>query len=257
MRYFISVIMGLLVGSFSNVCIVRLPKDESICFPRSHCPRCGCPIPVLDNMPLVSFLALRGRCRSCQAPISWQYPFVEALMAMIFVFHAWFFSGSFASLVIADGLGFYLICISFIDYGNRIIPDELSLSLLGMSLLISFINPFLSGLPSLKFLISLGSSLAGGTFMLLLAYAGEKVFKKEALGGGDVKLIAATGALLGWRGIAGPLLLGSFSGGLIALILLLSKKKKLGETLPFGPFLSLGAYAACLYPDFWTALVHP
>jgi len=179
------------------------------------------------------------------------------MMAAIFVFHAWLFKRSFTSLIIADMLGFYLICITIIDYGYRIIPDELSLSLLGAGLLFSFVNPFLPGSPSLKFLNSLASSLVGGALMLLLAYAGEKAFKKEALGGGDVKLIAATAALLGWRGIAGPLLLGSVSGGLIALILLLTKKKKLGETLPFGPFLSLGAYAACLYPDFWAALYHP
>jgi leader peptidase (prepilin peptidase)/N-methyltransferase len=178
-------------------------------------------------------------------------------MAVLFMFHAWFFAQSIRQALIADLLGFYLLVISCIDYRHRIIPDELSLSLLGAGLLFSFVNPYLSGPPSLKFLNSLASSLVGGTLMFLLAYAGEKAFRKEALGGGDVKLIAATAALLGWRGIAGPLFLGSVSGGSVALILLLAKKKKLGETLPFGPFLSLGAYAACLYPDFWTVLFHP
>ena len=208
-------------------------------------------------MPLLSFLALGGRCRFCRAPISWQYPLIEAWMAALFVFHAWFFRGSLASILIADTLGFYLTSISIIDYRYRIIPDELSLSLLGAGLLFSFINPLMPGPPLIKFLNSLAAAVGGGMFMFLLAFAGEKAFKKEALGGGDVKLIAATAALLGWRGIAGPLLLGSVCGGGVALVLLLAKKKKLGESLPFGPFLSLGAYAACLYPDFWAALFRP
>ena len=92
--------------------------------------------------------------------------------------------------------------------------------------------------------------------MLFLAWAGEKVFKKEALGGGDIKLIAATGALLGWQGVLGPLLIGSVAGGFVALTLLLLKKKKLGESLPFGPFLSLGAYFVCLFPGFLPALLN-
>lgn len=202
-------------------------------------------------------MALRGKCHSCRAPIAWHYPAIEALMAAIFMFHAWFFAQAVRQAIVADLLGFYLLVISVIDYRHRIIPDELSLSLLGAGLLLSFASPYFSGPPGLKFLNSLVSSLAGGTLMFLLAYAGEKAFKKEALGGGDVKLIAATAALLGWRGIAGPLLLGSMSGGLVAITLLIIKKKKLGETLPFGPFLSIGAYIACLYPDFWMPLFHP
>ena len=92
--------------------------------------------------------------------------------------------------------------------------------------------------------------------MMLLAYAGEKAFDKEALGGGDIKLVAAAGAALGWKGIAGSLFLGSLCGGLVAIVLMAMKKKKLGETLPFGPFLSLGAYGICLFPGWWTTLFH-
>jgi len=248
MHYFISFVLGLAAGSFSNVCILRLPKDESLWSPRSHCPRCGKTLRNIHNIPLISFLLLKGRCSYCRASISWQYPFVEALMCALFVFHAWRYSNDLSRMIIADVFGFYLLTLSIIDYRHRIIPDELSLSLLGFGLLGSFWNPMLSGPPSLKFLTSFGASLSGGLFMLFLAWAGEKAFKKEALGGGDVKLIAAFAAMLGWSGILGPLLIGSLTGGAVALILLILRKKRLGETLPFGPFLSLGAYLIYIYP---------
>jgi leader peptidase (prepilin peptidase)/N-methyltransferase len=174
-------------------------------------------------------------------------------MAALFVVHAWYFSGSLSQALFVDVLCFYLLTITLIDYRHRIIPDELSLSLLILGLLFSFVNPYLMGSPWIKFAQSFGASLGGGLFMFLLAYAGEKAFKKEALGGGDIKLIAASAAALGWGGIVGPLLLGSFSGGLMAFVLLLLKKKKMGETLAFGPFLSLGIYLTCLFPHWWTA----
>ena len=251
MRYLISALFGLVFGSFANVCIARLPKDESVCTPPSHCPRCGHKLRKIDNIPLISFLVLRGRCFNCRTAISWQYPLVEASMAALFLFHAWHFPGLPKQIIVADVLSFYLLTLSVIDYQHRIIPDELSLSLLAAGILFSFINPYLPvGLPWIKFLYDLAFALGGGLTMLLLAYAGEKTFKKEALGGGDIKLIAASAAVLGWAGIVGPLLFGSFSGGAVALVLLLMKKKKLGETLPFGPFLSLGIYFSCLFPEW-------
>jgi leader peptidase (prepilin peptidase)/N-methyltransferase len=248
MIYFISVILGLALGSFANVCILRLPKDQSIRTPRSYCPRCKKSLKIAHNIPLFSYLFLRGRCFFCQAPISLQYPSIEGLMALLFLFHAWMFGSSLSSLVLSDVLGFYLFTITIIDYQNRIIPDELSLSLLGIGILTSFANPYMAGSAWHKFGESVASTLGGGLFMLLMAWTGEKIFKKEAMGGGDVKLIAGTASVLGWQGIVGPLLIGSLGGGLVALALLLLRKKKFGETLPFGPFLSLGAYLVCLYP---------
>jgi leader peptidase (prepilin peptidase)/N-methyltransferase len=244
------------MGSFANVCILRLPHDQSIAFPGSHCPKCGHALRIGDNIPLISFLALKGRCRSCRTPISWQYPLVEFSMAALFVFHAWWFSGRPSHTVLADILGFYLLTLSIIDYRHRIIPDELSLSLLGIGILLSFINPYIPSASAwVKVLQSVAAAVGGGLVMLLLAWGGEKAFKKEALGGGDIKLIAACGAVLGWQGILGPLMIGSLSGALVACILLLLKKKKLGETLPFGPFLSLGAYLTCLFPGFCAFLL--
>jgi len=256
-NYFTSILLGLVAGSFSNVCILRLPEDKSIVFPRSHCPRCGHALKFTQNIPLLSFLALKGRCFYCRGRISWQYPLVELTMAVLFLFHAWRFSDSLGHQIIADVLSFYLLTLSIIDYRHRIIPDELSLSLLVMGLLGSFWNPYLSGSSEYKFLQSAAACLGGGLLMLFLAWAGEKAFKKEALGGGDIKLIAASSAVLGWGGMAGPLFIGSLSGGIVALTLLLLKKKRLGETLPFGPFLSLGVYWTCLFPGWYLFLFNP
>jgi len=256
MRYLVSALMGLAAGSFSNVCVIRLPQDQSVWFPRSHCPKCGRTLQYRHNIPIVSFAALKGRCYDCRAPIAWQYPLIEAFMACFFIFHAWYFAGSRTHMALADVLSFYLLTISIIDYRHRIIPDELSLSMLAIGLMVSFGNPYLPGPPWIKFFQSAAAALSGGLLALLLAYAGEKIFTKEALGGGDIKLIAASAAVFGWAGIAGPLFLGSLSGGLMALILLILKKKKLGETLPFGPFLSLGIYFTCFFPGWWVSLFH-
>ncbi len=257
MIYLISILFGLALGSFANVCILRLPNDKSVRTPRSYCPHCGRTIKAMHNIPLLSFLALKGRCSYCRAPISWQYPLIEALMATLFAAHVYWFGTAVRSIIVADALGFYLLTLSIIDYRHRIIPDELSISLLVLGLLGSFSNPFLTGLPWIKFTQSLAAALGGGLLMLLMAWAGEKVFKKEAMGGGDIKLIAATAAVLGWQGILGPLLIGSIGGGAVAMLLLVLKKKKLGEAIPFGPFLSLGAYVVCLFPGLLPTLLGP
>lgn len=175
-------------------------------------------------------------------------------MAALFLFHAWRFQPSIPQMVIADILAFHLLTLSIIDFHHLIIPDELSFSLMAFGLLLSFVNPYLTGSPGVRLAHSFFAGVSGGALMLLVAWLGEKAFKKEALGGGDIKLIAGTAAMLGWKGICGPLFIGSLAGGLAALLLMIGGKKRLGETLPFGPFLSLGAYVACLSPDFWTAL---
>jgi len=252
-----SFIIGLIFGSFANVCILRLPEEQSVIRPPSHCPRCDTPLRFQDNIPVVSFLLLKGRCYRCHKSIAWQYPVIELAMACLFMGSALYFRGFLLRALIADTLFFYLLTLSVIDYRHRIIPDELSLSLLAIGLAIGGINPFLRS-PGLWGYIESGCAmLLGGLFMLGLAWTGEKVFKKEALGGGDIKLVAAFGALLGWRGLFGSLFLGSLFGGLSGLALLLSGKKQRGETLPFGPFLSLGAFATLFLPPQWLRLIFP
>ncbi len=255
--YLLSLFFGLSAGSFANVCILRLPDGQSLWKPRSHCPRCGHELRNSHNIPVISYILLKGRCYDCKAPISWQYPLIEAVMAFIFVFHAWRFENGLAYLLVADVMTFFLLTISVIDYRHRIIPDELSLSLATIGVCTAWLNPFFTGNPWMRIGESLLCGLGGGALMWFMAWAGEKAFKKEALGGGDIKLIAGTAALLGWPGIMAPLLVGSFTGGLLAGILLLLKKKQLGESLPFGPFLSLGAYATCLFPGWLAFLILP
>jgi leader peptidase (prepilin peptidase)/N-methyltransferase len=255
--YLLSLLLGLVFGSFANVCILRLPKDESISVPASHCPGCGTPLRAIDNIPLISFLILKGRCRSCRRPISWQYPIVEGLMGLLFLMATYFFWGAWGKVIILDVLAFYLVTISIIDYHHRIIPDELSLSLIVLGWLIAWVNPYLEGTGASRLLQSVLAALAGGGAMLFLAWLGEKIFKQEALGGGDIKLIAAFGALLGWQGLIGSLLFGSLAGGIAAGGLILMGKKGRKDTLPFGPFLSFGVFLAAVLPSRWLVFLFP
>src|SRR6185437_3555628 len=244
----VSFLFGLLLGSFANVCVVRLPEGDSIVSPRSRCPHCGASIRFWDNIPILSFLLLAGRCRACRAAISWQYPCIELTVAIFFTFHAVWFGPDLSRAVILDLLFFYLFVISIIDYRHRIIPDELSLSLIALGLVISWANPLLQGPPLYRLAESAAAALMGGASMFFLAWLGEKIFKQEALGGGDIKLVAAFGAVLGWQRLWTSLFVGSMLGALAGIALILMKKKKRRETLPFGPFLSLGAYLACFLP---------
>jgi leader peptidase (prepilin peptidase)/N-methyltransferase len=182
---------------------------------------------------------------------------VEFAMAVLFLISAYRFQASWTRMVLADILSTYLLIISIIDWRHLIIPDELSLSLAAVGLGVSWINPFLLHQGLSGFLESLLAGLSGGLGMIALAWVGEKLFRKEALGGGDIKLVAAFGAFLGWGGILGSLLWGSLLGGITGIGLILLHKKKRNETIPFGPFLSLGAYAACQLPPGWLRFIFP
>lgn len=234
----------------------RMPRDESIAWPPSHCPHCRKAIRWRDNIPVLSYIVLRGKCHFCHKRISRQYPVVELLMAMLFLFSAWHFRGHPFQILMFDVFSFYLLTIAVIDYHHKIIPDELSLSLLMFGLLSSFWNPYLGSILP-RWAESVISALLGGGVMLFFAWFGEKIFKKEALGGGDVKLMAAFGSTLGWNGLLGSLTLGSFVGALWGGSLLLLKRKKLGESLPYGPFLCFGALISLLFPNWWTFFLSP
>src|ERR1051325_7670447 len=129
MIYLISILVGLTCGSFANVCILRLPNEESVWFPGSRCPACRKTLRAWQNVPLVSFCVLRGHCAYCRHRISWQYPFVELLMACLFLMNSYLYSDLLSKVIVIDLLSFYLLTLSIIDYRHRIIPDELSLSL--------------------------------------------------------------------------------------------------------------------------------
>ena len=240
MWHIISIIFGALIGSFLNVCILRLPQEESIVAPGSHCPQCKKPIKFYDNLPLVSYLLLKGRCRYCHSPISIQYPLVEGITALgsLILFMKF---GLSLSYLIYFAFVAALIVITVIDLYHQIIPDVISLPGIGVGLLASLI------IPQITFLNSLLGVLLGGGSLFLVATLYQWLFKREGMGGGDVKLLAMIGAFLGWKAVILTILLGSLIGSITGIIIMVSKGKDFKYAIPFGPFLSLGAVIALFY----------
>ena len=228
-------IFGTIVGSFLNVCIHRLPQESSIILPSSHCPHCKTPIRFYDNIPLISFALLRGKCRACHAPISWRYPLVEFLMGLFSLILLWKYGISVLYLIY---FAFFasLTLVSFIDLPHRIIPDVISLPGILVGLVISLLHP------QLFFKDSLIGVLLGGGSLYLVASVYHVVTKREGMGGGDIKLLAMIGAFIGWKGVLFTILCSSLIGSIVGVMLMLiSSKADSKYAVPFGPFLSLGA----------------
>jgi leader peptidase (prepilin peptidase)/N-methyltransferase len=236
----ILIIFGAVMGSFLNVCSIRLPKEESIVAPGSHCPQCKKPIKFYDNIPLVSYLLLKGRCRYCHSPISIQYPLVEGITALGSLILFMKFGPSLSYLIYFAFVA-ALIVITVIDLYHQIIPDVISLPGIGVGLLASLI------IPQITFLNSLLGVLLGGGSLFLVATLYQWLFKREGMGGGDVKLLAMIGAFLGWKAVILTILLGSLIGSITGIIIMVSKGKDFKYAIPFGPFLSLGAVIALFY----------
>jgi len=233
-------ILGLIVGSFSNVCIYRIPRNESIIYPASHCPKCHSNIKPVDNIPLISYILLKGRCRNCKSKIFIQYPIVELLTGLIYLIIYLTYGLSVQTLIYII-LSSALVIIAFIDLNEQIVPDVISLPGIVIGFIVSFFVPYISFINS-----GLGI-LVGGGIILIIGMAGSVIFKKEAMGGGDVKLAAMIGAFLGWRYIIISLFLGFFLGALAGIILILSKIKSREDTVPFGPFIVLGSFITLLW----------
>lgn len=234
-------VLGLMLGSFLNVCIARLPQGESIVWPSSRCPKCLTPIKFYDNVPLVSFLALGGRCRACREPISIKYPAVELFTAIVTALFAAKWHGNPAWLAAALLSVYVLIVISVVDFETMLISDAFSLALFILGLGGSFFNPYFSG----GWLERLGSSLAGAVsgagFIWVLAVLGKAIYKKDAVGEGDIFLMGAIGALCGWRGVVSGVVMASFFGSVYGVGLILLKRADRMSHMPFGPFLAAGA----------------
>ncbi len=225
-------IIGSMLGSFLNVLIYRLPKGESIVTPRSHCMECGTPVRFYDNIPVISYLVLQGRCRNCRARISLQYPLVEAGCAALAV--AAYLNGESMALFIADTVFLILLLgIAVTDLRSYHIPDTFSLGGLVLGLAFSFLP---GGVSPLESVIGL---LVGGGSLYLVGLVGELLMRREAMGGGDVKMMAMIGAFTGWPGALFTIFVGSIAGSLIfGWINYVLKREKL---VPFGIFLALGA----------------
>ena len=239
-------IFGLLFGSFLNVCIYRIPRDKSIVWPPSSCPGCNARIKWYDNIPVLSYLWLRGKCRSCKQPISLQYPVVELLTGALTVLFVWRFGLSVWTFVTVAAV-YALIILSVIDLELMIIPDRFSLGLIVLGLAFAWANPNFSGVWWQKELSSLLGAGVGLFGVLAIALIGTWMFKKEAMGGGDVKLMGGVGAFIGWEGVITTVVFASFFGLVYALFLMIFKGKKGGDAIPFGPFLSLGALINLLW----------
>ena len=235
-------ILGLIVGSFSNVCIYRIPKNESIIFPASHCPSCHSPIKPVDNIPLLSYILLKGRCRNCGSKISIQYPVVEFLSGLIYLIVYLIYGLSIQTLIYII-LSSALIIIAFIDLNEQIVPDIISLPGIVIGFILSFFVPYIS------FINSALGVLVGGGIILIIGLAGSVIFKKEAMGGGDVKLAAMIGAFLGWRYIIISLFLGFFLGALAGILLIMAKIKSREDAVPFGPFIVLGSFITLFWGE--------
>ncbi len=238
----VAFLFGLVVGSFLNVCIHRLPREESLVFPGSHCPACGAPIRPWDNIPLLSFLILRGRCRACRAPISWRYPLVEGLTGILFALTVARFGVSPVGGVLLVFLS-ALVAATFIDLDHQIIPNAITLPGIPLGLLAGL---FLGGPPILDRVIGM---LAGAGFLYLVLYYGGVVYGQDAMGEGDLNLVAMVGAFLGWRAVILTILIGCLSGAGVGVGLIVLRRVGRRQHMPFGPFLALGAVVALFWGE--------
>jgi leader peptidase (prepilin peptidase)/N-methyltransferase len=238
----ISIIFGALVGSFLNVCIFRLPNEESIIWPGSHCPHCKNAIKFYDNIPVVSYFLLRGKCRYCKGSISLQYPLVEGITALSSLFLIIKFGPSLSYLFYFAFVA-ALIVITVIDLYHQIIPDVISLPGIGVGLLVSLI------IPQITLFNSLIGILLGGGSLFIVATFYQWLFKREGMGGGDIKLLAMIGAFLGWKAVLLTILLSSLIGSVTGILMVVVKGKDFKYAIPFGPFLSLGAVISLFYGE--------
>lgn len=237
--------LGLVIGSFLAVCIHRIPQGRSVVTPRSACPACGTQIAWYDNVPLLSFLWLRGQCRACRRGIPLRYPLIEMVNGLGYLLVVWKFGMTWETLVYAGLMSVFLV-VTWIDWDHQIIPDVITLP----GIILGFVCA--SFLLSTGWMNSLIGILVGGGVLLALAWASPFLFGKEGMGGGDIKFLAMVGAFLGWKAALLALMLASIVGAVIGVGLLLTKVMERGQYIPFGPYLALGSVIAMLWgPEIW------
>ncbi len=223
------------IGSFVNVCIYRLPASKSIIDPRrSICPNCGSIIRFYDNIPVLSYLRLKGRCRNCNKPISFRYPLVE-IISGVFALCTFLKFGPTLEALVYFAFITALVVITFIDIDHQIIPDLITIPGIPVCFLASF------AIPSITYKESLLGLLAGGGSLLLVGWTYYLIKKAEGMGGGDIKLMAMIGAMVGWKGVLFTIFVSSLVGTLVGITIMLRTKKGMKIAVPFGPFLSIGA----------------
>jgi leader peptidase (prepilin peptidase)/N-methyltransferase len=233
-------LLGLCVGSFLNVCIYRLPLDQSLAWPGSHCPRCSRPLAWFENIPVVAWLALRGRCRSCRTRISVVYPLVEAFTGAMFLWATWQYG---VDWLLASRLlfGCALIVLFFIDLEHRILPNVITVPGTAIGFLFSFVAP-----PG--WVSSLVGLTVGGLIPLVIAEVYLRVRRVEGLGMGDVKMLALVGAFLGWKQVLLTLVMASILGSLVGVPLAI-RQRDMKAAMPFGTFLAIAAMISATAGD--------
>lgn len=246
-------LMGLMFGSFANVCIYRWPRNLSVNYPRrSMCPWCRSSLRCYDNIPVASYLALRGKCRSCGSPISLRYPLVEVGVAVSWTLAyaaiqaRWEnVSVIFVSLVF---LAFFVMLVTTLtDLDWRVIPDEATLTLGAAGLVLAAWNPFLGvGFGERQTQAFIGAAVGGG-ILWAIGSVGRAILGREAMGGGDIKLLAAFGTVFGWQSALLTLFTASVAGALVALAGMMSGRLRRDQYIPFGPFLNVAAAAVFFY----------
>jgi leader peptidase (prepilin peptidase)/N-methyltransferase len=229
-------LFGALIGSFLNVCIYRLPRETSIVWPASACPSCGRHLAWFENLPVLSYLALRGRCRTCRKPISWRYPVVESLTALMFA-AAWWNYGPGVLLASRLVLGCALIVLFAIDLEHHLLPNAITLPGIAVGLAFSLVTE-----PG--WLASLLGVIVGGGVLYGIAEAYFRVRHEEGLGMGDVKMLAMIGAFIGWKLALVTLMMASCAGASVGLLFIVARRVDMKYALPFGTFLALGAALA-------------
>ncbi len=229
-------VVGAAVGSFLNVLICRMPEGLSIVSPPSHCPKCEHAVRFYDNIPVVSYIILKGRCRDCHEKISPRYPLVELLTAIMSVFLFWKFALSLQYLFVF-AFCCSLIVITFIDLDHQIIPDVITLP--GIPIF-SLIAVFFMGVSWLEVVVGV---LIGGGCLYLVAVGYELITGREGMGGGDIKLLAMLGGFLGWKSIFFIVFVSSLLGALVGVAMMIARGKDMKYAVPFGPFLSMAAVA--------------
>ena len=238
--YLIGFALGAVVGSFLNVCIHRLPRSESVVRPGSHCPACGGPIAPYDNVPILSYLLLRGRCRACQARISPRYFLIELANGVGYSVILWRFGFGWPAAVYAV-LFSALLVITVIDLDHQIIPDAITLPGIGLGVLCAA-----TVLP-VSLADSIFGGLVGGGILWVLAWASPYLFGKEGMGGGDIKLLAMIGVFLGWKPALLTVMVGALVGSVVGIGLIACRVLRRDQYLPFGPFLAIGAVVSLFF----------
>lgn len=246
----LTAVLGLILGSFFNVLIHRIPLQESIVSPRSRCPHCKTIISWWSNIPVMSFLVQRGRCASCKASISWKYPSVEIATAFLLVSLLLKFGWS-AQWVAYSVLSCGLLVLSVIDLEHFLLPDVLTLP----GILLGFAACFWTR--DITWLSSLSGIFVGGGILLAVAYSYEKLTGREGLGGGDIKLLALLGAWLGVEAVLPILICSSFSGSAVGIAWMLLRRKNLQTAIPYGPYLSMGGVLYLFFREEFLGWMYP